>query len=123
MSGGLESDKSNNVGRVRMRIEGARVTVLPDDSESVASSFLIYPNPWHSDEHSGQPMAFEGFGSGSLHIYTVSAKPVRSIELAGGRATWDLKDNSGKLVASGIYFYVGADPTGRRTHGKLLVVR
>jgi flagellar hook assembly protein FlgD len=60
-----------------------------------------------------------------IKILTISGRLVRQFETPGGRvAYWDGRDDSGRLVASGIYLIVAYDTEGNNvTTGKVAVLR
>jgi hypothetical protein len=43
--------------------------------------------------------------------------------VGGTRATWDLKTSEGVAVASGIYSYLIASPSGEAIRGKVAIVK
>jgi len=88
------------------------------------SAVRAYPNPWRSDAHDGLPVTFDRLPQGStIKIFDLAGRWVRT--LAGGSIiqTWDLTNDGGKKVASGLYFYVVTDPQGDQSRGKLTVVK
>jgi len=85
----------------------------------------VYPNPWRSDKHAAHPhVTFEGV---TLHttikIFTVSGHKVKELHTDGPTATWDLADESGDKVGSGIYLYVITDERGDKVRGKVAVIK
>lgn len=42
---------------------------------------------------------------------------------SGSSLVWDLKNNSGQAVASGIYVYLATDDAGERKTGKIGIIR
>jgi len=89
------------------------------------NSMLVYPNPWRADRHgSGVPVIFDSLTADStVKIFTMSGHQVRSLTPASGKATWDLKNDGGETVASGIYFYSVTDGRADKSQGKLAVIR
>jgi hypothetical protein len=84
----------------------------------------VFPNPWRSDKHSGVPVTFDNLPDNStIKIFTVSAHLVRILPSPNsGVAAWDLTNDSGDKVASGIYIYlVKAGDQAKR--GKLAVIK
>ena len=87
-------------------------------------SVRVYPNPWRSNLHAGLGVTLDGLTPQSrIRIYTVSGQWVRTLDAAGGVGRWDLTNDSGQRVGSGVYLYIIADPYGRRRSGILAVVR
>jgi subtilisin family serine protease len=96
-------------------------------SQSLAdlNSMLVYPNPWRADRHgAGVPVIFDSLTADStVKIFTMSGYEVRSLAPTSGKASWDLKNDSGETVASGIYLYSVTDSRGNKSQGKLAVIR
>jgi ligand-binding sensor domain-containing protein len=89
------------------------------------SDLFFYPNPFKID-NSGKLLTIEGLVKDSdIKILTISGKLVRQFTSPGGRvAYWDGRDDSGNLVASGIYLVVAYDTEGNNvTAGKVAVLR
>ncbi|MFH1097813.1 MAG: YCF48-related protein [Candidatus Desantisbacteria bacterium] len=102
-------------------------------SELPVSNFwnvTVYPNPCKSEEK------YVVFGDPSDHnkkltrqstikIYNIAGEWIRTIEEVDGdgKATWDITNNEGKRVASGIYVYYISNPEGQRCTGKIGVIR
>jgi hypothetical protein len=53
----------------------------------------------------------------------VYPNPWRASRDAGGKAPWNLANDSGARVASGIYLYLITDGQGNKTRGKFTVIR
>ena len=85
----------------------------------------IYPNPWRSDKHAAHPkVTFAGLTVGTtIKIFTVSAHEVKELHTDGPSIAWDLTNDSGEKVASGIYLYLITDSQGDKVKGKLAIVR
>jgi hypothetical protein len=83
----------------------------------------VYPNPWRKDRYDDRLVTFDPSGVDSdVEIFTLSGRLVRRLPKSGGLIPWDLKNDSGELVASGLYLYV-VSQDGYRSRGKLAVVR
>lgn len=94
------------------------------------SSARIYPNPWRSDKHSGLPVIFDQLPTGStVKIFTLSGHLARTLDAPAGTTSWDLTNDSGDKVASGIYIYLittgntGYGGNGQKVRGKVAVIR
>ena len=84
----------------------------------------VFPNPWRADRHRDAPVTFDRLSPNStVKIYTVSAHWVKTLQPAGPRAEWDLRQDTGQNVASGIYLYLITDDHGNKVSGKLTVIR
>jgi hypothetical protein len=83
-----------------------------------------YPNPWRSDRHAAIGVTFDRMTSNStVKIFTVSGRHVHSLEAPSGSVVWDLKNDSGDKVASGIYLYVITNDQGQKTRGKVVIIK
>jgi len=85
---------------------------------------IAYPNPFRPKMHSAVTIDYISEKS-TVYIFDSSGKRVRffkSDELRGGAVAWDGKNESGKLVAPGLYHYMAKD--GKKTaKGKIMVER
>jgi hypothetical protein len=62
----------------------------------------------------------------TLRIYTVSGDLIWETDyrtLTGGNVEWDVKNQSGEDVASGVYVYKVEDSKGDHVYGRLIVIR
>jgi len=101
-------------------------TQAPPPTTTNTSSFSpqVYPNPWRSDKHSGYPVTFSGLAAGTdIKIFTVSGHKVAELYTDGPSIQWDLSNDSGDKVASGIYLYIITDSQGDKVRGKVAVIR
>jgi hypothetical protein len=94
------------------------------------SQVKVYPNPWRKDKHATQNVTFANLPIGStVKLFTVSGHQVKSFTESGGKAIWDLTNDSGDKVASGIYVYLitvgdtGYGGNGQKLKGKVAVIR
>src|SRR4029077_9821652 len=91
---------------------GNKSATAAQDITLVGTDFAglrVFPNPWRSDKHTGKSITFDHLPLGSVvKIFTVSGHLVR--ELTPGTdptsVQWDVKNDSGDKVASGIYLYL-----------------
>lgn len=82
----------------------------------------IFPNPVLSN--------FEGWvglsglaNDVNIKITTVSGQLIREVNAAGGGASWDVRDYSGRKVSTGVYLVFSADQDGSETFvGKIAVI-
>ena len=104
------------------------ITSFKTDAEKPLESFtelFFYPNPFKINNGNNQ-LTIEGLVKDSnIKILTISGRLIRQFESPGGRvAYWDGRDDSGRLVASGIYLIVAYDTEGNNvTAGKVAVLR
>ena len=87
------------------------------------SGARVYPNPVRA-ARGDTTMTFDQMPNGTaVKIFTVSGRLVKKLDAPGGSATWDLTNDSGEKVASGIYLFVCTDNQGDHFRGKFTVIR
>ena len=99
----------------------AQLISIPGDDFGHVRAF---PNPWRSDVHSSYPLTIDGFpvsAVSTVRIFTIAGELVRTL---GGTQSvrWDLCNNSGSRVASGVYIYL-VTANGQQRSGKIAVIR
>jgi len=88
------------------------------------SAVQVYPNPWRSGKHKWKPVTFANLSANtSVKIFTVSGHLAKDLGTANGTVTWDLTNDSGDKVASGIYIYLITDSQGDKVRGKVAVIK
>jgi hypothetical protein len=96
------------------------VTLVPADLSSVR----IYPNPWRADRHAGKPIVFDNLTiNSSAKIFTVSGHAVKTLPTNNVRLTWDLTNEGGEKIGSGIYLYTLITEQGRKRTGKIVIIK
>jgi len=85
----------------------------------------VYPNPWRSDKHGGHPsITFDGLTIGTtIKIFTVSGHKVKVLKTDARSIPWDLTNDAGDKVASGVYVYLITDSQGDKVKGKVAVIK
>ncbi|MBI4425800.1 MAG: hypothetical protein HY554_18870 [Elusimicrobia bacterium] len=86
----------------------------------------ISPNPWRSDRHNAQALRFAAaVALDQISVFTASGRWVRTLHCRCGEpfADWDLRNDAGQSVKSGIYVYLMRDVYGRQRRGSVAVVR
>jgi hypothetical protein len=85
---------------------------------------IAYPNPFRPKLHNAVTIDYIS-GNSAVYIFDSSGKRVRFFstnDLRGGALVWDGKNESGNLVAPGLYHYMVKD--GKKTaKGKIMVER
>jgi len=92
--------------------------------QSDASKPIAYPNPFRPKLHNAVTIDYISEKS-VVYIFDSSGKRVRFFsadELRGGAVVWDGKNESGKLVAPGLYHYMVKDKN-KTAKGKIMVER
>jgi hypothetical protein len=98
----------------------------PPGGNSTTSVFSprAYPNPWRADRGYAPQITFDQLtGNSTIKIFTVSGHLVRTLTTGNPSTTWDLTNDSGDRVASGIYIYLVTNDQGQSARGKVVVIR
>ena len=108
--------------------QNVTVTVTSDSSGggNTTGSFApqVYPNPWRSDRGYPAQITFDQLtGNTTLKIFTVSGHLVKTLTTSASSIPWDLTNDSGSTVASGIYIYLITDSQGDKVRGKVAVIK
>ncbi len=83
-----------------------------------------YPNPWDTRRTTNRTMTFAVLPDGAtVKLFTLSGFWVKTLTANGGNAVWDLRNDAGELVASGLYFYLVDSPTGAQVKGKVAIIK
>lgn len=98
--------------------------LLPGVSAPAVPAVQVSPNPWRRDKHAALPIRFSPISSGStLRIYSVSSHLVRTLGASGaGALDWDLRNERGEHVASGLYLYNLTNAQGQSAQGKFAII-
>ncbi|MBI3292166.1 MAG: T9SS type A sorting domain-containing protein [Elusimicrobia bacterium] len=84
----------------------------------------LYPNPWRADKHAGTLITFDQLtGNVTVKLFTVSGHLVKTLSTSSPSTTWDLTNDAGDPVASGLYLYLLTNDQGQKVRGKLAVIR
>jgi len=103
---------------------GASRPTAPAAAKADLSAVRVFPNPWRVDRHAGSDVTIDGLTQSSeVRIFTVSGRWVRTIAAPDGTGRWDLRNDAGQRVASGVYLYLITDSEGRRGKGTVTVIR
>jgi len=98
----------------------ANTTFVTDDLSAVR----VYPNPWRSDKDGDIPVTFDRLPLNiTIKVFDVSGRWVKELTTPGASATWDLTNESGQRVASGIYLYLIQDSQGQKRTGKMVIIK
>jgi len=84
---------------------------------------VVYPNPFKPIRGDSE-IIFDGLPANStIRIYDISGSLIREIEnITLGTYAWDVKDDYGRNVDSGIYIYIVSNDKERKI-GKLAIIR
>ena len=84
----------------------------------------VYPNPWRSDRHTGKAITFGSLVvGGTIKLFTISGHKVREIPVMSTSMPWNLDNDKGDKVASGVYVYLITDNAGNKAKGKVAIIK
>ncbi len=83
----------------------------------------VYPNPWRADKHDHKPITFDQLSPGcTIKLFTTSGHLVRQLSTTDGSAVWDMTNEKGELVASGMYVYLVTAEDGQTARGQIAII-
>lgn len=90
------------------------------------SRIAVYPNPWKIN--TGSPTSGIKFDylpkNTTLQIYNIAGElTYKQNNIESNSTSWDLKNEEGESVASGVYIYLLSDDNGHKKVGKVAVIR
>jgi len=88
-------------------------------------SVYAYPNPWdvRNPKITSKIIYIANVPTGNpIKIFTLSGFFVKTITSIGQVTPWDMTNDAGKTVASGLYFYIANDGTAMR-RGTIAIIR
>lgn len=107
-------------GTERIRRFQVSAVAATSETQTANNQIYVWPNPLTVNGISPDRFTFENFPANSMvKIYTLSGELIATIN----KNTWDAKNDDGKTVASGVYFYVVEDGGNVKKTGKLAVIR
>jgi ligand-binding sensor domain-containing protein len=86
----------------------------------------VYPNPVHVHGNSASStVTIEGLmDAAQVRIISPDGRLVKRLAPGGGRVLWDVKNEDGELVSSGVYLVLAAgENNGTSAYGKVAVIR
>jgi hypothetical protein len=85
----------------------------------------VYPNPLVISEGGKVTFLVSNTTGGGIKIYTVSGKLVKELVIQSGESEvdWDVLNEEGNDIKSGLYIYAVTDGDGNKKTGKLLITQ
>ncbi len=122
----------NSIDEIRLALQRGescynQVTDADDGEPALPKAFSLgqnYPNPFNAETAIG--FSLPPGGDCRLEIIDILGRIVKDIDLRGlppgnQTVTWDARDNSGRDVASGVYFYRLSFGSGSQTRKMVLL--
>jgi hypothetical protein len=100
--------------------------LLDDDTDDIDDiSVKVYPSPYSPSRGSSMRFSIDGTGGGEVKIYTISGKLVKKLVIQSGisEANWDVLNEEGNSITTGLYLYTITDSDGGRKIGKIAIAR
>jgi len=83
----------------------------------------VFPDPFRASR-GDKSVNFDMMPANTtVKLFTVSGRWVKTLQAPAGAASWDLTNDAGDKVASGLYLYLATDNQGHKTHGKFALIR
>jgi hypothetical protein len=81
-----------------------------------------YPSPFRPrDGHNA--MIFNAPDGSTIRIFDLNGNRVAELRTAGAGVLWDVRNESGEDLASGVYLYLVTDPAGNKFKNRFMVIR
>ncbi len=109
-----------SIGSQTSALASANVTLVQANLNAVR----IYPNPWRSDRNPLRTITFDNLTvNTAIKIFTTSGHHVKTLPEASSSVSWDLTNEGGDRVASGIYMYVMKANDGSKKTGQIVIIK
>jgi hypothetical protein len=85
----------------------------------------VYPNPFILSEGSQITFSINEPSGGEVRIYTISGKLVKELAIESGESgvDWDVLNEDGNSITTGLYLYTIIDGDGGKKTGKITITR
>jgi hypothetical protein len=85
----------------------------------------VYPSPYSPSKGNSMRFSIDGTGGGEVKIYTLSGKLVKKLLIGAGEsdAIWDVLNEEGNSITTGLYIYSITDGEGNKKTGKLAITQ
>jgi hypothetical protein len=98
--------------------------VLVQTSEASAAGVRVFPNPWKATTANKKEVTLDGLtGHSTIKFFTLSGRSVRVLTTDANSIGWDLRNEEGDDVASGIYIYNITNDQSQHLRGQLVLIR
>jgi hypothetical protein len=117
---GLQSNPTNSDGQC---VLGGGTGDGPPKTPRNEIDVKTYPNPYNPSRGSSMKFSVSGTDGGEVRIYTISGKLVKELVIQSGESevNWDVVNEDGNKIKSGIYVYVIANTEGNKKIGKVVI--
>jgi hypothetical protein len=100
-------------------------TLIYTTPQTHMDNVIVYPVPFIANMSTTDKITFKGLpASVTIRIYDIAGDLIKTQHNISTSWEWDTKDEDGRLVAPGVYFYVITDNnTSRDKIGKIVIIR
>jgi hypothetical protein len=111
----LQSNSTNSDGQF----------VVGGDTGGDETDAKVYPNPYSPSKGNSMRFLIDGTGGGEIKIYTISGKLVKELVVGAGEneVNWDVLNEDGNSITTGLYIYSITDGDGNKKTGKLAITQ
>ncbi len=83
----------------------------------------VYPSPLVVSEGGRITFSISGTTGGEIKIYTISGKLVKKLPISSGESevNWDVLNEEGNGITTGLYLYTIIDNEGNKKTGKIAI--
>jgi len=87
------------------------------------TNVYAFPNPWDTRKYTNRLVTIANVpDDATVKIFTLSGFWVKTLVPSNGRAPWDLTNDSGARVASGLYFFL-VKTGSAKAHGEIAIIK
>lgn len=99
--------------------------IMAQEQKDNLNEVYVYPNPVRPNQAgNAKTLTFTNLSRDvTVRIFTLAGRLVRKVEHMADPYTWDLRNDSGEHVQSGVYFYVVTDSNEHKATGKFAIIR
>jgi hypothetical protein len=117
----LSSEVEWEAYRPKLVISYETEAICPEP-EPVSPAIKVYPNPFRPSEGHTE-ITFTNLPSGaSVKIFHIEGRMMATLKETAGEAKWDVENNEGDKISSGLYLYRVESSKGNKT-GKVVIIR
>lgn len=100
--------------------------IMAEVQKDSLHEIIVYPNPARPSKNAANKMiTFSNLTQDvRLQIFSLSGRLVREVNSIQSSYDWDLSNDAGEQVQSGVYFYLATDNgSGNKAKGKIAIIR
>lgn len=95
-----------------------------NNTNPTSIDIIISPNPFKFDNQNNTITFFNLIPNSEIKIFSISGKLIKDLKIVNNnKYIWDVKDNHGKLLPSGVYMCYFSNPQGMKKYQQLVIKR